>query len=158
MKTMRWWFVTVLLGTAACGDADAGMDGCSDPELEVCQVFALVNEERAAAGLPAYTWNRELGISAQLHAEDMVDQSYFSHTSPDGRTFDQRMRDAGYDGGPRGENIALGQRSAEQVMGDWMDSDGHRRNILSSNSNEIGVGFLDNRWVQNFGFADRSGE
>ena len=68
------------------------------------------------------------------------------------------MRDAGYDGCPRGENIALGQRSAEQVMGDWMDSDGHRRNILSSNSNEIGMGFLDNRWVQNFGFADRSGE
>ena len=127
MKTMRWWFVAVLLGTAACGDADAGMDGCSDPELEVCQVFALVNEERAAAGLPAYTWNRELGISAQLHADDMVDQSYFSHTSLDGRTFDQRMRDAGYDGFEfvdlTVEHVAARQLSRQvlgiETVGNW---------------------------------------
>ena len=151
MNGRRWWSVAVL-GLAACG-GDAGMSECSDLELEVCQVFALVNQERASAGQPPYTWNAELGVAAQDHAEDMVDQDYFSHTSLDGRTFDQRIREAGYDGGPRGENIAAGQRDAEAVMRSWMDSPGHRNNILSASSNEIGVGFDANHWVQTFGSA-----
>lgn len=146
------------LALAACGESGPGGSSCSDDTLEICQVYAIVNDERRAAGLDPYAWNPDLSLAAQLHAEDMNDQGYFSHDSLDGRTFDVRIRDAGYDGSPRGENIARGQRSAEQVMASWMSSDGHRRNILSEGSNEIGVGFIDNHWVQVFGYANRDAE
>ncbi len=148
----------MVLAFGACGDSGPGGSSCTDEALEVCQVYRLVNEERNAAGLDPYDWNGDLALAAQLHAEDMNDQGYFSHESLDGRDFVQRIQDTGYDGGARGENIARGQRSAEQVMQSWMDSDGHRRNILSEGSNEIGVGFIDNHWVQVFGFANREAE
>jgi uncharacterized protein YkwD len=83
----------------------------------------------------------------------MANQNYFSHTSKDGRTFDQRIKAAGYPR-PGGENIAKGQRTAESVMKAWMDSPGHRRNIENCDFKAIGVG-LDTRgfvWTQNFGF------
>ncbi len=147
-----------LMALAACGDTGPGGSSCSDESLEICQVYRIVNDERSAAGLEPYAWNADLALAAQLHAEDMNAQGYFSHDSLDGRDFVQRIVDAGYDGSPRGENIARGQRTAEQVMESWMGSDGHRRNILSTGSNEIGVGFIDDHWVQVFGYADRSAE
>jgi len=147
-----------LLALAACGDTGPGGSSCSDETLEICQVFAIVNDERSAAGLDPYDWNPDLALAAQRHAEDMNDQGYFSHDSLDGRDFVQRIDDAGYDGSARGENIARGQRTAESVMSSWMGSDGHRRNILSEGSNEIGVGFIDNHWVQVFGYANRDAE
>jgi len=150
--------ILCLLALGACGDTGPGGSSCSDETLEICQVFAIVNDERNAAGLERYDWNPDLALAAQLHAEDMNAQGYFSHDSLDGRDFVQRIDDAGYDGSARGENIARGQRSPEQVMQSWMDSDGHRRNILSEGSNEIGVGFIDNHWVQVFGFANREAE
>ena len=134
---------------ASC--ADPAISSCADEASEVCAVFRLVNEERANAGVPPYTWNPELGVAAQLHAEDMVAQGYFDHASLDGRSFADRALEAGYDASPRGENIAAGQRSAEQVMSSWMGSTGHRQNILADGSNEIGVGLMDAHWVQVFG-------
>jgi len=136
----------------ATGCADVSVASCgADDASEVCAVFRIVNEERADAGLPPYAWNRELAVAAQLHAEDMVAQSYFDHASLDGRSFADRSIEAGYDASPRGENIAAGQRTAERVMSSWMGSTGHRNNILSEGSNEIGVGLMDNHWVQVFG-------
>lgn len=138
----------LLAGCASEGDVPAcGGDDAS----EVCQVFRIVNEERAAQGLSPYAWNAELALAAQLHAEDMVAQGYFDRVSLDGRSFADRAREAGYDASPRGENIASGQRTPEQVMDAWMHSDGHRMNILSTGSNEIGVGLAENDWVQVFG-------
>ena len=150
--------LVVVFAMVSCGDSGPGGSACTDETLEVCQVYRLVNEERNAVGLDPYDWNGDLGLAAQLHAEDMNDQGYFSHDSLDGRDFVERIDDAGYDGSARGENIARGQRSPEQVMESWMDSDGHRRNILAEGSNEIGVGFIDNHWVQVFGFANRAPE
>ena len=148
----------VVVAMVACGDSEPGGSSCTDETLEVCQVYRIVNQERRAAGLPSYDWSRDLALAAQLHAEDMSDQGYFSHDSLDGRSFVDRVAETGYDGAARGENIARGQRSAEEVMESWMGSDGHRRNILSEGSNEIGVGFVDNHWVQVFGFANRTPE
>jgi uncharacterized protein YkwD len=136
---------------AGCADMASVEPSCDEATSEVCEVFRLVNEERSANGLAPYEWNAELALAAQLHAEDMVAQDYFSHDSLDGRDFVQRARDAGYDGSPRGENIAAGQRTPEQVMQSWLGSSGHRANILSSSSTEIGVGFHQNHWVQVFG-------
>lgn len=114
-------------------------------------MFKIVNERRLDAGLDVYAYDTDLALAAQRHAEDMVANDYFDHTSQDGRSFADRATEAGYDASPRGENIAWGQTSAEQVMQSWMESDGHRANILAEGSNEIGVGFIDNMWVQVFG-------
>ncbi|AKF11008.1 CAP domain-containing protein [Sandaracinus amylolyticus] len=147
-----------LLGLASCGGDDVppgtALECGGGEASEVCEVFRLVNAERASAGLPAYEWNAELAIAAQRHAVDMVENDYFSHESQDGRSFSDRADQAGYDAFATGENIAAGQRTPEQVMDSWMGSDGHRANILSDGSNEIGVGLSDFHWVQVFGHRD----
>jgi uncharacterized protein YkwD len=119
---------------------------------EVDRVVQLVNAERAKAGCRALTVDQRLVNSAQAHSTDMAVNDYFSHVSLDGRTFDQRIRAAGYPD-PGGENIAKGYRSADDVMRGWMGSSGHRANILNCGFTTIGVG-LDTRgwyWTQNFG-------
>jgi len=146
--------VLALITTSlACGDATAVPDCTADMDAEVCAVFQLVNQERVSRGLAPYMWNSQLAVASQRHAQDMVAQDYFSHTSLDGRDFGDRADDANYDGSPRGENIAAGQGSAEAVMQSWMNSAGHRDNILSTSSNEIGIGLHELHWVQNFGFT-----
>lgn len=117
------------------------------------QVVSLVNAERADEGCGPLKIDDRITAAAQAHAEDMSANDYFSHDSQDGRTFDRRIRNAGYPS-PGAENIAVGARTAEQVMQMWMDSDGHRANILNCDLNTIGVG-LDRDgfyWVQDFGF------
>ena len=74
----------------------------------------------------------------------------FSHTGPDGSDFSERVRAAGYDD-PGGENIAQGQTSADEVMTDWMNSPGHRQNILDCSFRTLGVGEASDYWVQEFG-------
>jgi uncharacterized protein YkwD len=83
----------------------------------------------------------------------MAVRNYFSHDTPEGVTFDQRIKDAGYPL-PGGENIAKGQRTAQQVMTDWMNSSGHRANILNCDYTAIGVGVNTSAWTwtQDFGF------
>lgn len=143
--------VSLSLALLSCADA-VDVPACGgDDTSEVCQVFAIVNEERADAGLSPYEWNTELAIAAQLHADDMDEQGYFDHVSLDGRSFSDRAGEAGYDAFATGENIASGQRSPEQVMQSWMASSGHRGNILSIRSNEVGIGLRNFKWVQVFG-------
>jgi uncharacterized protein YkwD len=154
MRSIALGFATLLLVLPGCEEG-AEVPDCNDnQDDETCAVFRIVNEERIDAGLTPYAWNTELAVSAQRHAQDMVDNGYFDHTSQDGRNFSERTTDAGYDAFPSGENIAQGQRDAAQVMNSWMNSDGHRANILSSSSNEIGVGLVDFTWVQVFGRRD----
>lgn len=117
------------------------------------RVVELVNAERAAHGCdrPLVVDDR-LAEAAQGHSTDMATRDYFSHTSPEGETFVDRVLAAGYPD-PAAENIARGQTSPEQVMTDWMNSDGHRTNILNCEYRAIGVG-LDTRgwyWTQDFG-------
>lgn len=138
-------------GNNGGGNNETTTSQCEPAESEQCQVFELVNIERNDRGEEPLEYNSALELAAQRHAEDMYENDYFSHTSQDGRDFGQRAEEAGYSGSPGGENIALGQNSAEQVMTSWMNSDGHRRNILDGNFDEIGVGFHNNYWVQVFG-------
>jgi len=83
----------------------------------------------------------------------MASRDYFSHDTPEGVTFDQRIKKAGY-ATPGGENIAKGQRTAQQVMTDWMNSAGHKANILNCKFTVIGVGVNTTAWTwtQDFGF------
>lgn len=136
---------------AACGP-DTSVNSCpSDSREEVCEVLRRVNEARAAEALPPLAWDGSLALAAQRHAEDMVIHGYFSHTSRDGRSFVDRVRETAYAGNPSGENIAAGYPSPEAVVGGWMNSPGHRANILSGRSTDLGVGRAENHWVQVFG-------
>lgn len=101
-------------------------------------------------------WNNLLELSAHGHARDMHRRNYFAHTSLSGKTIKNRIEDAGYVlTGMRtyaiGENIAVGQRSIDEVMRGWIKSEGHCKNIMSKNFKEIGVAEVSNYWVQDFG-------
>lgn len=119
----------------------------------MARVIELTNRDRAQAGCAALTPEAALAAAAQGHADDMSQRVYFSHTSLDGRSFDRRIQDAGYQGHEYGENIASGYPSADEVQQAWMTTPGHRRNILDCSFKEIGVGFAQDGeyWVVNFG-------
>lgn len=114
------------------------------------QVVDLVNQERAQAGLSPLKLNAALSVVALDKAKDMYYNQYFSHQSPTfGSPFDM-MRSYGIRYSYAGENIAMGQRSPQEVMNAWMNSDGHRKNILNPNFKEIGVAYFQGEWVQLF--------
>lgn len=119
------------------------------------QVVNLVNKERAAVGLPALKVNTKLSGVAELKAEDLRDKNYFAHNSPTyGSPFDM-MKQYGVKYTTAGENIAKGQKTPESVMNGWMNSQGHKENILNANFTEIGVGYVTDSngttyWVQMF--------
>lgn len=119
------------------------------------EVVRLVNVERAKVGCSAVTSLAVLDRVARTHSQDMADRGYFDHTSLDGRSPWDRLEGAGYFDGS-GENIAAGQSSAASVMGSWMNSSGHRANILNCDSTTIGVGIGHGGsygiyWTQVFG-------
>lgn len=116
------------------------------------RVLQLTNDERAKAGCGALKRDATLDKVAQDYTASMQRSGKFSHTGADGSTFDQRQRRAGYDR-PGGENIAQGQDSADEVVRDWMNSPGHRRNILDCTFTSIGLGAggADEYWAQEFG-------
>lgn len=119
------------------------------------QVASLTNSKRKAAGLGNLTLDSQLSKLARMKAEDMAKKGYFSHTSPTyGSAFDM-MKKYGVSYRTAGENIAKGQKTPEAVMNGWMNSSGHRANILSSTYTHIGVGYAKDSkgntyWVQIF--------
>ena len=117
-------------------------------------VLELVNDQRAAKGCKALVIDDRITTAAQGHSTDMANKGYFDHVSrPEGTTFAQRMKNAGYPK-PGGENIAMGYPTPAAVMDGWMKSQGHRENILNCEFTAMGVG-LDTRgnyWTQNFGY------
>ncbi|MBW4503967.1 MAG: CAP domain-containing protein [Scytonema hyalinum WJT4-NPBG1] len=120
------------------------------------QVFELTNQERAKNGLSPLKANAELNYAADKYAEEMSERGVLSHTGPDGSKPWDRAEAVGYEARMMGENLAAGQRTAEQVVEGWMGSPGHRANILKPQYTDIGVGFYNNYWVQNFGSGDRN--
>ncbi|MEV6313556.1 sigma-70 family RNA polymerase sigma factor [Streptomyces sp. NPDC051840] len=121
------------------------------------EVIALVNTERSKAGCEPVSGNTLLNKAAERHSADMAARDYFSHTSPEGTDPGARITAEGYRWSTYGENIAKGQQSAASVMESWMNSDGHRANILNCAFKEIGVGRVDSSggpvWTQNFAAA-----
>ncbi|MFF1478381.1 CAP domain-containing protein [Streptomyces sp. NPDC058301] len=121
----------------------------------VQQVVDLANAERAKAGCSPLKADRRLNTSAQAHADDMAARNYYEHNSPEGRNAGDRMSAAGYGWHKWGENIHRGPKSPADAMRDWMNSPGHRANLLDCGFKDIGVGVnLSGNgpwWVQNFG-------
>ncbi len=114
------------------------------------EVAALVNQERAKAGLKPLRFDANLSKMALDKAKDMDNLNYFDHTSPTyGSPFDM-MKSYGISYSYAGENIAMGQRTPQEVMNGWMNSQGHRANILNPNFDTIGVAYHNGYWVQEF--------
>lgn len=136
---------------------DAPEDGSSDKEeSEVLsfaeQVVELVNAERAKVNLPALAMTTKLNEAALVRAKETVQS--FSHTRPNGSSFSTVLKENGISFQGAGENIAWGQRTPEQVVLAWMNSEGHRANILNPKYTSIGVGYYLNGatpyWAQLF--------
>ena len=116
------------------------------------KVVELTNAERAKNGLSALQMDTKLMAAAREKSEDMKTNQYFSHTSPTfGSPFD-RLKALGISYQSAGENIAKGQKTAEEVVEAWMNSEGHRANILDANFTHIGVGYVKDGsiWTQQF--------
>ena len=116
------------------------------------EVIALVNKERRLAGLKDLTYDWQLSRVARYKSEDMRDKGYFSHTSPTYGSPFQMMKSFGISYRSAGENIAKGQKTPAEVVNAWMNSSGHRANILNSSFTHIGVGYVaDGKyWTQMF--------
>ncbi|MGW1863679.1 CAP domain-containing protein, partial [Streptomyces collinus] len=136
-------------GTAATPDATPTSSDAVD------QVVALVNQQRATAGCGPVTEDPQLEKAAQGHSDDMAARNFFEHTNPDGADPGQRITAAGYRWSTYGENIAKGQQTPQSVMDSWMNSPGHRANILNCSFKNIGVGVHRGSggpwWTQDFG-------
>ncbi len=143
----------------------------ADPML--AKVFSLVNKARSTpqhcgtkvrGPAKKLRFDTELSVAAQLHAEDMAGNNYFSHESQDGRTFVDRIEATDYQGRPAGENLASGQQSAREVVRAWLDSPAHCRNVMSKRFDAVGLGLAAvndpqysapvTYWVQEFGYDD----
>ncbi|MEV0158640.1 CAP domain-containing protein [Nonomuraea fuscirosea] len=120
------------------------------------EVVRLTNAERAKGGCSALKHDPQLRAAAHGHSADMAAKNYFSHTSQDGRSFLDRIKGAGFTGGSGwAENIAAGQPSPASVVQAWMNSSGHKANIMNCKYNLIGVGAVKDGkgkiyWTQDF--------
>jgi uncharacterized YkwD family protein len=114
------------------------------------EVAALVNQERAKAGLKPLRFDSALSKMALDKAKDMNNLGYFDHTSPTYGSPFNMMKSYGISYTYAGENIAMGQRTPQEVMNGWMNSPGHRANILNPNFDTIGVAYYNGYWVQEF--------
>ncbi|MDX6284277.1 MAG: hypothetical protein QOH03_5348, partial [Kribbellaceae bacterium] len=135
----------------------SGGGGTSSIEREVLD---LTNQARRSQGCGKLQLDDALVEAAGRHASDMVRRHYMDHTNPDGDDPGDRMAKAGYHGSGWGENIAAGYSSAQKVFNAWMNSDGHRANILNCKFTLIGIGYDPGQvksgygngsWVQDFG-------
>ena len=105
------------------------------------EVIDLLNGERTQVGLDPLVKDPLLSQAAQLHSESMADDDFFSHIGADGSTPFERIQDSGYQYWTAGENIAAGYRTPKAVVEAWMNSPGHRANILNHNFTAIGIGY-----------------
>ncbi|NUS56048.1 MAG: SCP-like extracellular, partial [Streptomycetaceae bacterium] len=124
------------------------------------QVLDYTNQIREQQGCGPLKLDSALVEAAGKHASDMVRRHYMDHTNPDGQDPGDRMAAAGYRGSTWGENIAAGYDTAQKVVAAWMQSDGHRKNILNCRFTSIGIGYDPGQvksdygpgsWVQDFG-------
>jgi uncharacterized protein YkwD len=138
------------------------VDCPSEVELEV---LALLNQERANENLPPLSIDMRLLDAARRHNNDMAINDFFSHTGSDGSSPFDRIADTGYPAMSAGENIAAGYRTATAAVQAWMNSSGHRANILNSGYEHIGVAYIydsdasyGHYWTTDFGSSRDAGQ
>ncbi|RUR57273.1 CAP domain-containing protein [Vreelandella populi] len=147
----------MLLGTGAAWASDDAQQGNSSDECEPTEqqqeVLDLVNEARSEArqcgeqsfdSVAPLTWSCKLHDAAKEHSEDMAENEYFSHTSPEGEGIEQRVEEQGYVWRAVGENIAAGHMSATAAVDGWLESPGHCSNIMNGAFTQMGMAKADN--------------
>ncbi len=136
-------------GTAGSGGSGSAIGSATEQE-----VVRLTNEARRGH-CAALINDAKLHAAALGHSRDMAAKNYFSHTSQDGRSFSDRITAAGFKWHAVAENIALGQRTPAEVVKSWLNSPGHRANIMNCTYTRIGVGVAEGAkglyWTQDFG-------
>ena len=133
---------TLLPGAGLRSTAQAAPSMLIDPESQ--KVVELTNQQRASQGLAPLAINDLLVNAAAGHSTDMATNNFMSHTGSDGSNPGQRITRAGYSWRTYGENVAAGYSTAQAVMDGWMNSGGHRANILNPAFTEIGVALREN--------------
>lgn len=143
--------------TGSTGNSDPATNGGASSGSTTVQAYEkavadLVNQQRAKYGLSPLTLSADLCVKARIKSQDMASNRYFSHTSPTYGSPFEMMKSLGIRYSYAGENIAMGYASPEAVVTAWMNSEGHRANILSANYTTIGVGYVasGNYWTQWF--------
>jgi hypothetical protein len=146
----------VATGTIGGGVAGGLPTTAAQTEGPPAEVISLTNARRAEGGCGPVAAQGELARAAQGHADDMAANDYFDHQSQDGRSPGDRAAAQGYTGNGWGENIAQGQQTPADVVEGWMNSEGHRANIMNCDWTSIGVGYNAEArtWVQVFGAGD----
>lgn len=136
--------LTVVVTTASAGNGSNSGDSSSESQPSqdyAYRVLELVNEERAKQGIAPLQWHDGLANVAYAHSKDMHDRNFMAHNNPDSLTPFDRIKNAGISYTRAAENVAAGQQTPEQVMQSWMNSSGHRANILNPNLTKLGVGY-----------------
>ena len=175
MRRILYLAVYITISFAACKKEStkintAGTNGTTNPttggittvntNLDNAAMLKLVNNTRAAGCTCGTTvmppvaplkWNDILASAALAHSEDMNATGQFSHDSSNGTTFSDRITAAGYKWSTVGENIAWGQTTEQQVFNDWIQSEGHCKNIMNGAFKEMGAAKAGTYWTQDFG-------
>ncbi|KAF4047131.1 Cysteine-rich secretory protein family [Phytophthora infestans] len=147
LQLLRSTLLFVAIVTTLCAStASADVNSTSNTTARHLQTVTdwrttmldAVNKERVAVGLPRLCMNNKLQVAAQAHSKDMALRDFVSHTGSDGSTLSTRVQDAGYRWTSVAENIAAGQLTVGRVMTSWMNSAGHRANILSARNTMLG--------------------
>ncbi|KAG1685642.1 hypothetical protein DVH05_007766 [Phytophthora capsici] len=132
----------------------------TQPSDYVGWMLERVNMEREAQGLPTLCSNTKLQEAAQRHSDDQAANNFMDHTGSDGSSMSQRVTDAGYNWRGVAENVAAGQVDVDEVMDAWMNSEGHRHNILGEYT-MLGTayaytadGLYNHFWTQDFGRSE----
>ena len=119
------------------------------------EVFRLTNAMRERAGIQLLEWDVRLAAAARAHSADMSENDFLSHTGSDGSHLTERLDAVSFGWVAAAENVAFGQKTPEEVVAAWMESEGHRGNILNPGLTHLGVGFENNKWTQKFGTPQR---
>ncbi|SMG51900.1 Cysteine-rich secretory protein family protein [Marivirga sericea] len=147
-------FFTIVLFSCSSDEnnLDPDIDSSIEVNLDINAIMKMINDERANgtdcgskenSPVEKLLWSDDLAEAALAHSNDMQINDYFSHTSEDGRKFQDRVRETNFSGTAIGENIAIGYSTESAVIQGWMESDGHCNNIMKSNANVIGVARSD---------------
>jgi uncharacterized protein YkwD len=137
--------LSLLPGLVSCNGSNPTTGGSSFPDVTEVELasFNLINEDRRAEGLPELTFDAKVAEVARAHSQDMRDRRFFSHINPDGKTFSQRLRDAGVSFQTSGENLGTMSNISDPAVfanTGFLNSAEHRDIILGGNFKRVGVG------------------
>lgn len=139
----------ILHMNGSIGTADS-VDSTKLAQAYEKQIFDLTNVFRLKQGAALLTWDDLAAKSARNHSKDMHDRDFFNHTNPDGKSPFDRMKSLGIKYSWAAENIAAGFRNAFEAHNGWLNSEGHRKNLLNENMERLGVGVYGKYYTQNF--------